>query len=60
MKEIHVLLDKESYEDLLEIRAKIFKDNPKVLEIYGEEDFPPNYEEYLERERKKPTKALFG
>lgn len=47
-KKIHILISRESFEELKEIRKEIDKD-------YNE-----TYEEYLEREKKNPSYALFG
>jgi len=49
MKEVHITLSRESWEELESIKKKV-----------GLDYKPKSYEEYLEDEKKKPTMALFG
>ena len=49
MKKIHILLSEESYEELRQLDIKLFGKTDK-----------PSFEEYLKKEKEKPTMALFG
>lgn len=50
-KEIHILLTKEQFEELEDLRAEL----NFILGIKRK-----TYEEYLEEEKKNPSMALFG
>lgn len=57
-KKIHVLLSRESFEELKNLKKELFPEDYKVKLQFG--DYPDTYEEYLKQEEIKPTMALFG
>ena len=57
-KKIHILLSRESWEELEEIKKKIITKD--LEDVFGKRDNPKTYEEYLEREKKNPSMALLG
>ncbi len=56
MKKIHILLTRKQWQELKDLKKEL-----KVNCIVKEEGtLLDTYEEYLEKEEKKPTMALFG
>jgi hypothetical protein len=59
MKKIHILLSRESFNDLKKIKKEVFVEC-KFIICEDEKSLPDTYEEYLKQEEIKPTMALFG